>query len=92
MGLTSEDIQNMRYSGYLRKKTHEAFNSKYIVIEQLDKDSFDTAFICSTEMFKKPKTYNSKEKTLSVAESFCKSASTQKRVNTMISKFIDLIV
>ena len=92
MGLTSEDIQNMRYSGYLRKKTHEAFNSKYIVIEQLDKDSFDTAFICSTEMFKKPKTYNSKEKTLSVAETFCKSASTQKRVNTMISKFIDLIV
>ena len=92
MGLTSEEIQNMRYSGYLRKKTHEAFNSKYIVIERVDKESFDTTFICSTEMFKKPKPHNSKEKTLSVAETFCKSASTQKRVNTMISKFIDLIV
>lgn len=91
MGFSSEEIQSMSFSNYVQRTSHEAATSKYIVIEQLDMESFDTAFVCSTEMFRKPKT-KSTETTLSVAENFCKTASRNKRVNIMISKFIDLIV
>ena len=68
MGITPEDIANMRYNYYVRKKTYDDAVSKYIVIEQEDMESFDTAFICSTEMFKNRNTFD--RKTVSVSRKF----------------------
>ena len=100
MGFSPESIKremrilNRPKNYNVQLDAHRAAASKYIVIEQVNRGSFDTTFICSTEMFKKQKliTHNAKETTLSVSETFCKTASRTKRVNIMISKFIDLIV
>jgi hypothetical protein len=91
MSYSISDYNKMNWTD--QRKLHDEFDSKYIALEAPGFGSFDTTFICSTEMFKKQKSSFGKAQSISeITESFSKSSNTKKRVNVMISKFIDLIV
>lgn len=92
MGYSQSDFKKM--SWVQQRNLFDEFVSKYIVLEVEGMGSFDTTFVCSTEMFKKQKSPFGKniQSISQISESFGKSSNTKKRVNAMISKFIDLIV
>jgi hypothetical protein len=92
MGYSQSDFKKM--SWVQQRNLFDEFDSKYIVLEVEGMGSFDTTFVCSTEMFKKQKSPFGKniQSISQISESFGKSSNTKKRVNAMISKFIDLIV
>jgi hypothetical protein len=92
MGYSKSDFKKM--SWVQQRNLFDEFDSKYIVLEVEGMGSFDTTFVCSTEMFKKQKSPFGKniQSISQISESFGKSSNTKKRVNAMISKFIDLIV
>jgi hypothetical protein len=92
IGMSYEKV--LKQDWYKKRDSFYRFNSEYVVVEDSSLDAFDTTFICSVEMFKKSKTKTNKatDSLQDTISQFSKSSRTKKRVNIMISKFIDLIV
>lgn len=94
MGHSQMDVKNMSWKK--RDDLYDSANSEYVVIEQIGRDSFDSTFVCSVEMFRKTKNVkidkNCQDVLQETVNRFSKTSKVKKRVNMMISKFVDLIV
>ncbi len=76
-----------------KREAEMVLRSKYIVIEDSKRDSFDNTFLCSVNMFRKKKQPKMVDKSIQeTIDTFVFSSNSKKQINTMISKFIDLIV
>jgi hypothetical protein len=94
--LMTDNGYTEKYINMTREKKQEAemvLRSKYIVIEDSKRDSFDNTFLCSVNMFRKKKQPKMVDKSIQeTIDTFVFSSNSKKQINTMISKFIDLIV